>query len=72
MKTRSICALKYRIIIVAYEHVTKLAKSASGNSTAAGSTQFKMGVNLPAILQVGKTKLCTPGLYCFQHHSQMV
>lgn len=42
MKARSISVLKYRIIIVAYEHVTKLAKSASNNDTAAGSTQFKM------------------------------
>ena len=41
MKTRGLSALKYRIVVVAYERVTKLAKSASDNSTAAGSTQFK-------------------------------
>lgn len=42
MKTGSISALKYRIIIVAYECITKLAKSEGDGSTAAGSTQFKM------------------------------
>lgn len=42
MKTGSISALKYRIIIVAYECITKLAKSESDDSTAAGSTRFKM------------------------------
>lgn len=34
--------LKYRIIMVAYEHISKLAKSAGANSTAAGSMQSEM------------------------------
>lgn len=62
MKSGSISALKYRIIIVA-----KLAKSESDDSTAAGSTQ-----NLLVIPQIGKAKLCTPGLYHFQCHAWMV
>ena len=51
--TRSISALRYRIIIVAYEQVTELAKSASDDSAAAGSTQLGMAAK-PASEPAGR------------------